>query len=417
MSATQMMGLKIHRREDPRLITGEGHFVEDLVLPATLSMVLVRSPYPHARIVNIDTSRATSAPGVVAVYTAADFRPLLKGTHPVAPAFVAQKHTVPDRFPLAENEVIFQGEPIVAVIAESRKLASDAAEAVEIEYEPLPAVMDMFKALEADSPKVQTGRVDNLAWDFTYIGEDAVKDAFAQADVVVKERILEQRLAPTPIEMRGVMAEYRQFEDQLTVWMGTQNPHLMRLYLASALGIQETRLRVISQDVGGAFGSKADPYPEDYLVAAAARMLKRPVRWIETRSESLLGTTHGRGEVFDVEVAAKRDGTLLALKVIQYLDGGAYLGTLSAFQGCACLLVGGAYRWPGGVASRTVGVLTNRVPTDIYRGAGRPEATHVVERIVDKTALELGIDPVVIRQKNFIKRDEFPFTNPFGLMY
>src|SRR5438477_1955630 len=279
MSATQMMGLKIHRREDPKLITGEGRFIEDLVRPGTLTMAFVRSPHPHARITRIDTSPAKAMPGVIAVYTAADFKAVLKGTHPVAPAFVAQKHTVPERFPLAEGEVLFQGEPVVAVVAENRKLANDAAAAIEVEYDPLPAVMDLFKALEPNSPKVQTGRVDNLGWDFTYVGEDAVKDAFAQADAVIKERVVQQRLAPTPIETRGVTAEYSQYDDQLTVWMGSQNPHLMRLYLASAMGIPETRLRVISHDVGGAFGSKANPYPEDYLVAATAKMLKRPVRW------------------------------------------------------------------------------------------------------------------------------------------
>ena len=417
MSATQMLGLKIHRREDPKLITGQGRFVEDLVRPGTLTMALVRSQHAHARITHVDTSRASAMPGVVAVLTAADFKPLLTGTHPVAPAFVAEKHTVPERFPLADQETVFQGEPIAVVVAENRKLAADAAQAVEVEYEPMPAVMDVFEGLKSDTTRVHSGLTDNVGWDFTYTAEDTVKDAFAQADVVVKERILQQRLAPTPIEPRGVQAEYSQFDDQLTVWMGTQNPHLMRFYLSGAMGLPETRIRVISHDVGGAFGSKADPYPEDYLVAAAARLLKRPVRWIETRSESLLTTTHGRGQVFDVEVAAKRDGTLLAMKLTQYLDAGAYLSTLSAFQACACLLAGGAYRWSGGIASRTVGVLTNRVPTDIYRGAGRPEATHLVERIVDKAAAELGMDPVEIRRKNFIKKEDFPFTNTFGLVY
>jgi carbon-monoxide dehydrogenase large subunit len=417
MSATQMMGLKIHRREDPKLLTGQGRFVEDLVRPGTLTMALVRSPHPHARIVRIDTSGATAIPGVVAAWTAGDFKPLLQGTHPVAPLFVPEKHTVPDRFPVADQEAVFQGEIVAVVVADNRKLANDAAQAVEVEYEPLPAVMDLFKALEPNSPKVHSGGVDNLAWELTFVGEDAVKDAFAQADVVVKERILQQRLAPSAIEPRGVMAEYSRFDDQLTVWMGTQNPHLMRLGIAGAMGLPETRVRVISHDLGGAFGSKADAYPEDYLVPAAAKLLNRPVRWIETRSESLLTTTHGRGEIFDVEVAAKRDGTFQAMKVTQYLDAGAYLATLSAFQTCACLLAGGAYRWPGGIAARTVGVLTNRVPTDIYRGAGRPEATHLVERMVDKVAQELGVDPVEIRRKNFVQPDQFPFTNNFGLVY
>jgi carbon-monoxide dehydrogenase large subunit len=417
MAISQMIGARIHRREDPHLITGGGRYIEDLVRPGTLTMSIVRSPHPHARVTRINITAAQATPGVVAVLTAAEFKPLLSGTHPVAPAFVAEKHTVPERFPIADNEVVFQGEPVAVVIAESRKVAVDAALAVEVEYEPLPAIMDMFEALEPNSPKTHTGQVDNLAWDLTYSPEDSVKDAFAEAEVVVKQRILQQRLAPTPIEMRGVLAEYSRFDDQLTLWMGTQNPHFIRLFVAGALGMPETKVRVISHDVGGGFGSKISPYPEDYLVCAAAKLLNRPVRWIETRTESLQATTHGRGQVFDLELAAKRDGSLLALKVTQYLDAGGYVGTFGAFQACACLLAGGAYKWPGGIAARTIGVLTNRVPTDPYRGAGRPEATHNIERMIDRLANEIGMDPAAIRQKNFIAPDEFPFTNNFGLVY
>jgi carbon-monoxide dehydrogenase large subunit len=412
-----LIGAKIHRREDPRLITGNGRYVEDLQRTGVLHMALVRSPHPHARITRINTAQAKSAPGVVAVLTAADFKPLLSGTHPVAPAFVPEKHTVPERFPIADQEAVFQGEPVAVVVAENRKLAADAADAVEVEYEPLPAVMDLFQALEPNSPKVHTGLVDNVAWDQTFTPEDTVKDAFAQAEVVVKERILQQRLAPTPIEPRGIMAEYSEFDDQLTIWMATQNPHFIRLFVSGSLGMPETKVRVVSHDVGGGFGSKISPYPEDYLAPAVAKLLKRPVRWIEDRTESLQSVTHGRGQVFDVEVAAKRDGSLLAMKVTQYLDTGAYIGTFGAFQTNACLMAGGAYKWPGGIAARTVGVLTNRVPTDPYRGAGRPEATHLVERMVDRVATEIGLDPVAVRQKNFIQSSEFPYTTHFGLIY
>ncbi len=417
MAISQMIGARIHRREDPHLITGGGHYVEDLIRPGTLSMAVVRNPHAHARIASIHTDAARGMPGVVAVYTAADFKKVLSGTHPAAPAFVAEKHTVPDRFPMAQDEAVFQGEPVAVVIADNRKLASDAAAAVEVDYEPLPAVIDLLGALEPTSPKTHTTLPDNLAWDLTYSGEDTVKDAFDQADVVVKERILQQRLAPVPIETRGVIADYNRFDDQLTVWLATQNPHFIRLFVSGSLGMPETRVRVISHDVGGGFGSKISPYPEDYLVAASARLLGRPVRWIETRTENLQTTTHGRGQLFDVEVAAKRDGTLLAMKVTQYLDAGAYVGTFGAFQAVACLLAGGCYKWPGGIAARTIGVLTNRVPTDPYRGAGRPEATHNVERILDKLADELGMDPGELRAKNFVRPEEFPFTNNFGLVY
>ncbi|SRR6266542_625583 len=417
MAITQLVGAKIHRREDPRLITGGGRFTEDMIRVGTLSMVVVRSPHAHARITGINITQAQALPGVVAVLTAADFKSALSGTHPVAPAFVAEKHTIPERFPIAESEVAFQGEPVAVVIAENRKLAADGAAAVEVDYEPLPAVTDLLKALEPNSPKTHTNLVDNLGWDLAFTGEDTVKDAFASAEVVIKQRILQQRLAPTPIETRNVRAEYSPFDNELTIWMATQNPHLLRLFVSGALGMAETKVRVISHDVGGGFGSKVCPYPEDYLVAATARMLKRPVRWTETRTESLQTTTHGRGQIFDVELAAKRDGTFQALKVIQYLDVGAYIGTFGAFQTCACLLSGGAYKWPGGIAARTVGILTNRVPTDPYRGAGRPEATHLIERMVDLLASELKMDPAEIRRKNFIQSSEFPFTNNFGLVY
>ena len=417
MAISQLMGARIHRREDPHLISGGGRFVEDLVRPGTLTMSIVRSPHPHARIVRIDTSRAKAMGGVVAVLTAADFKPLLKATIGVSPNFVAEMRTVPAHTQIADEEVVFQGEPVAVVVAENRKLAADAAQAVEVEYESLPAVVDMMEALEPGGPKVHTSLIDNTAWDLTYTADDTVKDAFNQAEVVVKERVLQQRLAPTPIEPRGVMAEYSPFDQQLTVWISTQNPHFVRLQLAGALGLPETKVRVISHDVGGGFGCKISTYPEDYLVAAAALVLKRPVRWIETRSESLAVTSHGRGQIFDLELAARRDGSVLALKVTQYLDAGAYVASNSAFQAVACLLSGGAYKWPGGIAARTVGVLTNRVPTDPYRGAGRPEATHNIELMMDKLARQIGMDPAEVRRKNFVKPEEFPFTNNFGLIY
>ena len=414
MAVSQMIGAKIHRREDPRLVTGRGRYVDDHTRPGLLSMAVVRSPHAHATIKSIKAEAAKAAPGVVAVLTAVDFKSLLSGTHPVTPSFVAEKHTVPERFPIAESEACFQGEPVAVVVAESAYQAADAAHLVEVDYEPLPAVMDLEAALAPNAPKVHSNEIDNLAWDFTYTPESSVADAFAEADVVVKERILQQRLAPTPIEPRGVMAEHDQYSEQLTIWIASQNPHFIRLFVSGALGMPETRVRVISPDVGGGFGSKICPYPEDYLVPAAAKLLQRPVKWTETRTESLQTTTHGRGQIFDAQVAAKRDGTLLAMKVTQYLDAGAYVGTFGAFQPVACLLSGGAYAWKG-IAARTVGVLTNRVPTDPYRGAGRPEATHLVERMVDKVAREIGMDPAEVRRKNFVTA--FPHTNNFGLIY
>jgi aerobic carbon-monoxide dehydrogenase large subunit len=344
---------------------------------------------------------------------AEDIEKVISGAMPVAPAFVADKKTVPDRFPIAKSEVCFQGEPVAVVVAETKSQAADAAQLVAVDYEQLPAVMDLEKALEPGSPKVHEGLPDNAGWDLTYSADaDA---AFAEADVVVKERILQQRLAPTPMETRGVLAEWHDADRTMTMWLSSQNPHFIRLFIGGAMGIPENRFRVISPDVGGGFGSKISPYPEDYLVPAASKLLGRPVKWVETRTENMQTTTHGRGQMFDVEVAGKKDGTLLGMKVTQYLDCGAYMGTFSAFQACACLLAGGAYNWKQ-IAARTVGVLTNRVPTDPYRGAGRPEATHLCERMVDLFAREIAMDPVAVRKKNFLQPDQFPYTSHFGLV-
>ncbi len=416
MAVTQLVGAKIHRREDPRLITGHGHYVDDFLRTGMVYAAFVRSPYPHARVRKIEVTDAAKAPGVVAVYTARDFKSVITGaTHPATPSFVAEKKHVPERRPIAETEVRFQGEPVAVVLAESGAQAVDAVGLVDVDYEPLEAVTDIEKAIKPGSPAVHEGAPDNICWDLAYAGDDVTAAAFAEADVVVKERIHQQRLAPTSMEPRGVLAEYDPYDKKLQIWMSSQGPHFIRLFISGALGLPESNVRVVSPDVGGGFGSKISPYPEDYLVAAAAKLSGRPVKWIETRTESIQNTTHGRGEIFDIEVAAKKDGTLLGLKVTQWLDCGAYTATFSAFQPCACLMAGGAYKWKG-ISARTVGIFTHRVPTDPYRGAGRPEATHLAERAVDLVAREIGMDPVDIRRKNFIQPQDFPYTQNFGLV-
>jgi len=415
MAVTQLVGARIHRREDPRLITGHGHYIDDFTRTGTAYAAFVRSPLAHARVKSIDVTDASKAPGVVGVYTARDFKGQLAGTHPAAPAFVAEKKYVPERFPIAEKEVCYQGEIVAAVLAETKGQAADAANMIQVDYDELPAVMDLEKALEAKSPKAHEGAADNVCWDLTYTGPEVTEAAFKEADVVVKQRILQNRLAPVPMEPRGVMAEYETYDKKLTIWMSSQNPHFIRLFVSGSMGLKESQVRVISPDVGGGFGSKISPYPEDYLVPALSRMTERPVKWIETRTESIQNATHGRGQFYEVEVAAKKDGTLLGMRMTQHLDVGAYAGTFSAFQACACLMAGGAYKWKG-ISARTIGILTNRVPTDPYRGAGRPEATHLVERMVDLVADELKMDPVEVRRKNFIQPNEFPFTQNFGLV-
>ncbi len=413
MAVTQLIGARVQRREDPRLITGHGRFIEDHTLPGLTHLAVVRSPHPHALILGIDTTAARALPGVLAVLTAADFHKVLSGSMPVTPAFAPEKKYVPERFPIAEREVCFQGEPVAVVVANDRYLAADAADLVHVTYEPLPAVVDPEGAMSPGSPLVHTDGPDNIGWDMTYAGGD-IDAAFSRAEVVVKERIIQQRLAPTAMETRGVMASYSPYSEDLSLWLSSQNPHFIRLFVSGAMGIPESRVRVVSPDVGGGFGSKISPYPEDYLVPAASKLLGRPVRWIETRTESVMTTIHGRGQVFTAEAAALRDGTLLGLRLTQVLDLGAYHGTFGAFQACACLMSGGVYRWEA-ISARTVGVLTNKVPTDPYRGAGRPEGTHLCERMVDRMADELGMDPAELRRKNFAR--EFPFVNNFGLTY
>src|SRR5438045_5381147 len=415
MAVSQLVGAKIHRREDPRLITGHGHYIDDFTRTATAEASFVRSPVAHARGKSIDVTDASKAPGVVGVYTARDFKGQLRGTHPAAPAFVAEKKYVPERFPIAEKEVTYQGEIVAVVLAESRGQAADAANLIQVENDGRAAVMDVEKAMQSGSPKAHEGAADNICWDRTYTGPDVSEAAFKEADVVVKQRILQNRLAPVPMEPRGVLAEFEGFDKKLTIWMSSQNPHFIRLFVSGAMGLKESQVRVISPDVGGGFGSKISPYPEDYLVPALSRLSERPVKWIETRTESIQNATHGRGQYYDVEVAAKTDGTLLGMRMTQVLDVGAYVGTLGAFEACACLMAGGAYKWKG-ISARTVGIVTNRVQTDPYRGAGRPEATHLVERMVDLVAGELKMDPVEIRRKNFIQPQDFPFTQDLGLV-
>ncbi len=413
MAVTSMIGARIQRREDPKLITGHGNFIDDVNLVNMAHMSVVRSPHAHARIRSIDTSAAMASKGVVAVLTAADFKPVIGGPLPVTNSFVADKKQVPEQFPIAADEVAYAGEPVAVVVADDRYLADDAAQLVVVDYEPLPAVMDIEKAMEPGSPLVKSDRPDNIGWDAAFPGGD-IDAAFAEADVVLKQRIGQQRVFPTAMETRGCVADYIPYDNRCTLWTSTQVPHFIRLFVGGALGVPESQFRVVSHDVGGGFGAKLRPYPEEYLATAASKLTERPVKWIEDRTESLQATTQGRGQIFDVEVAAKRDGTLLGLKFTQLLDIGAYHGVFSAFQVVACLLGGGCYTWKA-INARSIGVFTNRMSTDPYRGAGRPEATHLVERIVDLVALELGMEPAEVRRKNFIT--SFPHTNNFGLVY
>src|SRR5438045_6872995 len=281
MAVSQLVGAKIHRREDPRLITGHGHYIDDFTRQGTAYAAFVRSPLAHAHVKRIGITDASKGPGVVAGYPARDFKGQLAGTHPAAPAFVAEKKYIRERFPIAEKEACYQGEIVAAVLAESRGQAADAANLIQVEYQELPAVMDPEKALADGSPKAHEGAADNICWDLTYPGTDVSEAAFREAEGGVKQRILQNRLAPVPMEPRGVLAEFEGFDKKLTIWMSSQNPHFIRLFVSGAMGLKESQVRVISPDVGGGFGSKISPYPEDYLVPALSRLSERPGTRIE----------------------------------------------------------------------------------------------------------------------------------------
>jgi aerobic carbon-monoxide dehydrogenase large subunit len=414
MAVTTMVGAKIHRREDPKLITGHGNYVDDMQLTGMVHMAVVRSAQAHAKILSVDLTAASKAPGVVAVYTARDFKKVISGGLPVTESLIADKKQTPNQFPIAETEAVYFGEPIAVVLAESRYGAADAAELVHVEYESLAVLVNFEKAMEKGSPTAHTGAPDNIAWDVNFNGGD-LEAAFKESEVTVKERIIQQRVFPLSMEPRAVLADYVPFGNQLTVWTSSQVPHFIRLFLCIGLGMPESQIRVVAPDVGGGFGSKLRPYPEEYLAAAASKLSGRPVKWIEGRTENLQATSHGRGHIFDIEVGAKRDGTLLALKITMMSDIGAYVGVFGALQSSlAMLLSPGCYKWKA-VHGRAIGVLTNKMSTDPYRGAGRPEAAHLVERAVDLVAQELKMDPADVRAKNFA--EDFPFTSILGMVY
>jgi carbon-monoxide dehydrogenase large subunit len=416
MGVTRLVGARIQRREDPRLITGRGRYIDDMTVPGLLYMAIVRSPYAHALVNQIDVDEARGIPGVAALLTRTDFEKVIHSNLMVTGTDSLAVN--PPQFPIAGKEVVFQGEPVAVAIADTIYGAHDAANAVVTDYEPLPAVVDMSGALDPDGAKVHQGAATNTAWDLHF--DDArggdINQALTAAEVTVRQRIVQQRIFPLPMEGRGVMASYDPFEGNLTVWLSCQAPYFIRRWLGQALRMPEAKIRVVSQDVGGGFGAKIRPYPEDYLVAGASKLLRRPLKWIEGRTEGLTATTHGRAELFDLQATAKRDGTLLGLRVTQYQDLGAYVGFFQSGQSVAVSLSSGCYDWKA-VEGRSVGVLTNTTSTDPYRGAGRPEASHLAERAIDLLAAEIGMDPADLRRRNFIRPNRFPYKNNFGISY
>lgn len=408
----KLVGKRIRRREDPRLITGTATYVEDIKLPGMNHAIVVRSPYGAAKINSIDASAALKHPGVVAIYTGAD----VKDVGPVPCGASLPGLRVPHHHILAQDRVYFLGHPVAVVVASDKYIARDAADLVEVDYEPLDAVTDPEKAIAAGAPPVHPEWPDNVSFTYKQDGGDAAK-AFADAEVVVKQRITSQRLIPTAMECRGVVADYSVGDKALTLYSSTQIPHLLRTLVALMLGQPENKLRVITPEVGGGFGSKLNVYAEEALMGWIAMKTGKPVKWIESRRENYMCTIHGRGHVDYYEIAAKKDGTILGLKVKIIQDLGAYHQLLTpAIPTLSVLMLPGLYKFQN-IQAEIVGAFTNAVPTDAYRGAGRPEATHGIERIVDMLAAELKMDPAEIRMKNFPGSDEFPFKTATGLEY
>jgi carbon-monoxide dehydrogenase large subunit len=407
-----LVGKRIRRREDPRLITGAATYLDDIKMPGMTHAILVRSPHAAARIKSIDKSAALALPGVIAVFTGNDVKGL--GAVPCAASLPGLR--VPFHHLLAQDRVYFTGHPVAVVVATDRYIARDAADLVEVDYEPLSAVADPEKAIAEGAPPVHPEWPDNVAFRFHQDGGD-VEAAFRDADVVVKQRITSQRLIPVALETRGVLAMWNGGEKAITLYSSTQIPHLMRTLVAGILGMPENKLRVITPEVGGGFGSKLNVYAEEALMAFIAKSIDKPVKWVESRRENFQCTIHGRGHVDYFELAAKRDGTMLGLKLTLIQDLGAYHQLLTpAIPTLSVLMMPGLYRFKN-ISADIIGAFTNAVPTDAYRGAGRPEATHGIERMVDILAAELKMDPVEIRLKNFVGNDEFPFPTATGLSY
>src|SRR5882762_7172157 len=409
---SKYVGQRIKRTEDPRLIKGLAHYVDDIRLPDTLHVAFVRSIYAHARLTGIDVTEALKAPGVVAVYTGKDIATKV-GPVPCAAALPDLK--VPDYRVLATDKALFVGHPIAAVVATDKYLARDAVDLISVDYEELPAVVDV-EASAKGGQVIHEQFGNNVAYTLTS-GEGDIDAAMKSADKIVTQRMVHQRLAPIAMEGRGVLARYFPGEEELTVWSSTQIPHLLRTQLAIMIGIAENKLRVITPEVGGGFGSKLNVYAEEALLGWISIQLGKPVKWIESRRENMQATIHGRAQVGTIDVGCKSDGTLTGLRYNVVADLGAYHQLLTpAIPTLTGLMLSGAYRIPA-IQMNVTGVFTNKMSTDAYRGAGRPEATYVVERAMDIVAAELKIDPVEVRRKNFPSKDEFPFHTATGLDY
>jgi carbon-monoxide dehydrogenase large subunit len=406
------------RREDHHLITGRTTWCDNMVLPGMVHLAILRSPMAHATITSIDTTEAKSRPGVIAVYTGQDFADIqgnLPCAWPVTPDMVN-----PGAPSLAVTQVNHVGEAVAVIAARTKVAAQDALEGIDVEYEPLPAILDMEDALKDDSPLVHPNTTSNRSYTWAFEAGEAgtgqpIQPALDNAEVTVKRRFIQQRLIPAFMEPRSTVVQPN--GDGVIVHSSTQIPHILRTMLALTLGIEEQKVRVVAPDVGGGFGGKIPVTPEEVITTLVARKLGKPAKYTESRSESLMSAHHGRDQIQDITITAKKDGTVTGLDVHLFADMGAYLRLVGpGVPVLGAFMFNSIYKFP---AYRFVceGVFTTKTATDAYRGAGRPEATFGIERIMDELAVELDMDPMELRRKNWITHEEFPFTTVCGLTY
>ena len=413
---TRMFGASVKRREDPRFLTGRGTYTDDIQISGTTHAAFVRSPFAHAKVGAIDTSAARGLPGVIAIFTGRDLEDA--GVKALPVGWLLPNLKIGQRRALVTDTVRYVGEAVAVVIAETAATAKDAAEMVQVAYEELPAKTNAEEAIGCDV-MVHDCAPDNVSFHWT-LGDAAATDAaFAKADIVVRQRLVNQRLIPNAIEPRASLAVYTPANDELTLYLTSQNPHVHRLLMAAfVLGVPEHKLRVIAPDVGGGFGSKIFVYPEEVVTTWAARAIGRPVKWTAERRESFMTDAHGRDHVTDAEMAFDARGKILALRAHTIANLGAYLSLFgpSVPTYLYGTLLSGQYTIPT-IFCDVRGVHTHTTPVDAYRGAGRPEACYVVERLVDLGAHALKLDPSEVRKRNFSPADAFPYTTATGTTY
>src|SRR5206468_10801707 len=424
-TAERLFGKSIKRREDPRFITGRGSYVDDLKIPGMTYAAFVRSPHAHARIRRIDTAAAKAHPGVVAVFTGSD----MKGVNSLpcgwdlrkaknVPGVVQDLAMVP-HMPLTSDVARHVGDPVAVVIADSQDAATDAAEKLKVDWEPLPSVTATEKASASGAAAIHADAPGNVAFKWA-LGDAAATDAaFKNAAVTVKKRIVNQRLVANAMEPRACVARFDPATGELTLWVTSQNPHVHRLLMtAFVLGIPEHKVRVIAPDVGGGFGSKIFLYNEETVCTWVTRQIKRPVRWTAERRESFQTDAHGRDHVTEAEMAMSKEGKILGLRVKTTANLGAYLSTFAPAVPTYlyATLLNAVYEM-GAIHADVTGVFTNTTPVDAYRGAGRPEAAYLVERMVDAAAAGLKMDPAEVRKRNFIPKFANGYQTKVALMY